>query len=1086
MQPTPNPSPTRGIPRVGALATVRNRRGVIAAVEPHQSDAEGLLHLVSVEYVDPDGPPEDLLVWEREPAYQVLEPTALPDVVQSQPMVPAHLDALVRATRWTALQPFVDPDGSGPLERLPLAAPFYGAIQVEDFQLVPLLKALRMPRVSLMLADDVGLGKTIEAGLIVAELIQRRRIRRVLVVCPASLRTQWKREMWDKFSLTFDIVDRRSTEALHKRVGMDANPWRSHPRIVTSFDYLKQPDVLEQFRSAFPSDGTANLPWDLLIVDEVHNLAPAAIGEDSEVSRLLQLLSPWFEHKLFLSATPHNGHTRCFTGLLECLDPVRFSRESVLTARARERAEEVVIRRLKREVNERSNPPRFAERMLEPVALQLGGPERALSAAFSDFRAKVRSLVGRGSKHERLAGTFAVEVLGKRLLSCPATFAESWWRYRAGMTGDEAAEVSEVRAAEQSSREGISDDLEIESRARHAAQTVGAWLKPLADQLTNEVQVMEGALQALGLDGPSGNGVPRVPQADARYAALDGLIKRRLLNGSGFRADERLVVFTEYKTTLDYLNHRLSAQFPGDGVVRVLCGGGDMSDQERDDLIASFNDPTDPVRILVATDAAAEGLNLQESARYLLHFDVPWNPARLEQRNGRLDRHGQARDVVVHHFVTDDDADLDFLAYVVGKVHRIREDLGSTGEVFDAALERRLILGEDPSLVKSDLNRQIDAARGRVEVPRKADIETGEEELARLRALAAEVDLDAESLCTTLNLAIGQGGQALEGPDARGRYRLGHQIPDHWTALVNDCLRLPDRAGRRGALPYLLFDPSRLVTLVGGRPVFKPERDTALLHLGHPMFHQALASFARLRFPGPGGQSRWTVRAGPVPEGADALLLLTVEEMAVNELRETFHHWVRTLQLPIRDGKLEALLPHVPASELRVPSATPSAIEVRRAREVWDEIAPGLRGLLEARAAELTSQVKGALAAELETERDRESKRFQSRQAEVSELIQNTTLARLQREIDELKAEARQGTFFDSEERLADIERSVQEKEEEVRRRREHYEQLRVQLERERKRVLELLLPKRYALRGGAQVFPVSVEIRLSAGGSGR
>ncbi len=1079
MPPTHDSSPTGAIPRVGALATVRNRRGVIAAVEPHQSDAEGLLHLVSVEYVDPDGPSEDLLVWEREPAYQVLEPTALPDVVQSQPMVPEHLDALVRATRWTALQPFVDPDGSGPLERMPLAAPFYGAIQVEDFQLVPLLKALRMPRVSLMLADDVGLGKTIEAGLIVAELIQRRRIRRVLVLCPASLRTQWKQEMWEKFSLTFDIVDRRSTEALRKRVGMDANPWRSHPRIVASFDYLKQPDVLEQFRAAFPSDDTANLPWDLLIVDEVHNLAPAAIGVDSDASRLLQYLTPWFEHKLFLSATPHNGHTRCFTGLLECLDPVRFSRESVLTARARERAEEVVIRRLKREINERSNPPRFAERSLDPVRLQLGAQERALSAAFSEFRTKVRSLVGRASKQERLAGTFAVEVLGKRLLSCPATFSESWWRYRSGMTGEETAEVSEVRAAERSTREGISDDPEIESRARHAAQTVGAWLKPLADGLASEVQLVERTLRELGLDGPSGKGSPRRPNADARYDALEGLIKRLLLNGSDFRADERLVIFTEYKTTLDYLNQRLSSEFSGDGLVRVLYGG--MDDVDRDEIKAAFNDPADPVRILVATDAAAEGLNLQESARYLLHFDVPWNPARLEQRNGRLDRHGQARDVVVHHFVTDDDADLDFLAYVVSKVHRIREDLGSTGEVFDAALERRLIRGEDASRVKSDLDLQVESARGRAEVPRSTRIETGEEELARLRALAEEVDLDAESLCDTLNLAIGQGGRALEGPDERGRYRLGHQLPEHWNALVNDCLRLPDRAGRRGALPFLVFDPSRLIATIGGRPVFRPERDTALLHLGHPMYHQALASFARLRFPGPGGQSRWSVRLGAVPDGADALLLLTVEELAVNELRETFHHWVRTLQLPIRGGNLGQSLPHVPAHNLRVPPTTPAASEIRRARELWDEVAQGLRGLLEVQAAELTRQVKAALATELEAERDRESKRFQSRQAEVSELIQNTTLTRLQREIDELKAEAQQGTLFDPEERVAEIERSVEEKEEEVRRRRAHYEQLRLQLERERKRVLELLLPKRYALRGTAQVFPVSVEVRLPA-----
>src|SRR5207253_4888326 len=115
-----------------------------------------------------------------------------------------------------------------------------------------------------------------------------------------------------------------------------------------------------------------------------------------------------------------------------------------------------------------------------------------------------------------------------------------------------------------------------------------------------------------------------------------------------------------------------------DGAIRVLYGG--MQEAGREEIKDAFNDPDDLVRVLVATDAASEGLNLQETARYLLHFDVPWNPSRLEQRNGRLDRHGQARDVTVYHFVSDDDADMKFLAHVVAKVDAIREDLGVMGE----------------------------------------------------------------------------------------------------------------------------------------------------------------------------------------------------------------------------------------------------------------------------------------------------------------------------------------------------------------------------------------------------------------------
>jgi hypothetical protein len=388
------------------LATVRNRHGIISAVSPFDGASEGRLHLVTVEYTDVDGGTDDQLVWEREPAARLLKPTALPELTHLAPMPSVDFDALARATRWTAVSPFLDPgDPARRLPHPPIAAPLHAAIQVDDFQLVPLLKALRMPRVTLLLADDVGLGKTIEAGLILSELFLRRRVRRVLVICPASLRSQWRQEMHDKFCLGFDEVDRERTHALRRRLGLDANPWRVFPRVVTSYDYLKQPDILEAFRAACRvPEGSPRLPWDLLIVDEAHNLAPAVVGDDSDVSRLLALIAPFFEHRLFLTATPHNGHTRSFSGLLERLDPVRFSRTTELSPAERARIEEVVIRRLKREINARTNPPRFSERSLSAIPLPLAVEERALSAAFQAFRRAVRVAVAGRGRGEQLAG----------------------------------------------------------------------------------------------------------------------------------------------------------------------------------------------------------------------------------------------------------------------------------------------------------------------------------------------------------------------------------------------------------------------------------------------------------------------------------------------------------------------------------------------------------------------------------------------------------------------------------------------------------------------------------------------------------
>ena len=428
------PTQPNQLPRTGMFATVRNRRGIVSAVEPFDGE-QGRLHLVHLEYKDDQLPSEERLLWELEPRKLLLEPTALPDVTRSDPMPADDFDALLRASRWTAAAPYLDPDGGGPLERLPISSPFHGAVQVEDFQLVPLLKALRMPRVNLLIADDVGLGKTIEAGLIMAGLLLRRRIQPVLILTPASLRLQWRDEMWEKFALPFDLVDRDETHALRQRLGMDANPWRSFSRIIASYHYLRQDDVLEQFLAACRTpEGSPHLPWDLLIVDECHNLMPSAFGDDSDLCRMLRLLAPQFEHRLFLSATPHNGRTRCFTGLLEILDPVRFSQTDVLRPAEKERVQQIVLRRLKREINARTNPPKFCTRHdPQALVLSLSPQEIGLNAAFDAFRTAIRKLIASSEGRRRRAGSFAVEILGKRLLSCPTAFAESWRRCKEGL-----------------------------------------------------------------------------------------------------------------------------------------------------------------------------------------------------------------------------------------------------------------------------------------------------------------------------------------------------------------------------------------------------------------------------------------------------------------------------------------------------------------------------------------------------------------------------------------------------------------------------------------------------------------------------
>jgi len=933
---------------------------------------------------------------------------------------------------------------------------------------------------------------------------------------PASLRRQWREELWEKFSLRFEVVDRLETERLCRRLGMDANPWRAFSRIVASYHYLRQPDVLEQFLSACrtPED-SPHLPWDLLIVDECHNLMPSPFGEDSELCRMLGVVAPRFEHRLFLSATPHNGHTRSFTGLLEVLDPVRFTRTNEMNDAMRGRVEDVVIRRLKRDVNaagfrpepgravggpsrESSPEPRRARGSLSPgsslhpgsargnVPRELGPePEESkeppspetnlaaprfctrhppeallldtdprearLSAAFDAFRDAVRALASGGTKPRRRAGTFAVEILGKRLLSCLTAFAESWSRTRQGFaeqgagvgTGGATTAVTtegELAATERAVRQETGDDAEAEQRgAATAATVVGAWLRHFAGEVQEEIRGIERSLDALGFHlDPEGVPITALtPVADARFDTLIALIERllrtggeprpgeclrrrtggagagdvppeadrerRVFQGAGagdvgvgragpgnpgaggvagviaatdddalrtadFRPDERLIVFTEYKTTLDYLARRLREHYPAERVLALYGAGGPegMDEAGRENVKAAFNDPASPVRVLVATDAASEDLDLHRTAR-----------------------------------------------------------------------------------------------------------------------MAAEVDLDANALCDTLDtaMAVPTAGrpQLRQVAEESGFYRVLRPDLPGWREVIDEAVRRPAPGGGRGPVPRLAFGTEPFIERIGPLSVFTPRADAVLMHLAHPMMQRALGVLIRRRYPGAGNEvSRWTVRAGEVPDGAEALILLSVEEIGVNALRETFHRWVRTLALPVRDGALGEPLAHVPALTLRGALEIHDPEERERAGDLLEGARPpGLRRWLREYRNALTERLRRRLATDGDTAHRREDERYRQRRGEVSALIAQSTMARLTREIEQLGERRRQGRLFDEGERLAEIEQSIEEKQEELRRRRHHYEEIREQLRHGRTRILERLLPARFALAGEAQVFPVAVEVRL-------
>jgi len=1071
-------------PQVGMLAIVRKRRGIISEVREFDS-YEGRLHLVQIDYKDDQRPASEKLVWELEPHRHLLPPGDLPSA-SSSPMQAEDFDALIRAARWTAITPYLNTEAENEMERLPVTSPFHGAVQIDDYQLVPLLKALRMPRVNLLLADDVGLGKTIEAGLILNELLIRRRVNRVLILTPASLRIQWRDEMWSKFSLPFDVIDREATLQLKKSLGIDANPWRYCSRIISSYHYLRQPDVLEQFISTSRMhEDSSQLPWDLLIVDEVHNLMPASFGDDSQLCEMLRQIAPLFEHRLFLTATPHNGHTRSFTGLLEMLDPVRFSKTDELRPAEKDRINQVVIRRLKREINEQSEAPRFCKRKPpQAVLLEFQAEEHALIKAFENFKVKVRSLVNESASGRRQAGHFAIGILGKRLLSGPVTFLESWRRCKLGLQEDESADDNEMMIAGSSVEEDIDDDREYQKRESTAAAVIGSWMKAFAPEISEEIKAIDEAAKNLAVDLDY-QVTEQNPKVDARFQALCKLIEKLVRPEGEWSEDERLVIFTEYKTTLDYLLRRLRQLYPGEEE-RILCLYGGMESEQREMIKEAFNEPAHSVRILIATDAAAEGLNLQSTARYLLHYDCPWNPSRLEQRNGRLDRHGQARDVYVHHFASEENVDLNFLGYLIRKVDQIREDLGAVGELFDEATHRRLIENEDAVTVQHALEQQL----GNENITEKArqdisssDYLAGYENRLneKLKLLSEELDISPSAGRDTLETAMAMeaGRPQLTEPDELDRFKLLNPDLPGWKETIDDTVRKQSLKDMLGPVPKLSFSAKPFLKELGPRKVFLPRPDTLMVHLGHPLVQKATGVLMRRRFPGEGAVSRWCVRYGEVPEEADALILLHLEELGINKLRETFHHYIRTYQIPVYNGEIGEALPHTPAARLSEARRCNSEDKITIAQDLLSDLEPDLQEFIKEQRQQLSKKLTRQLSIDGEQAIEEENQRYRSRQGEISSLIADNTIAKLEREIEDLKQTRQQRVIFDEQRYMEKLERSIKEKEEELQRRERHYEEVREQLAKERERVIKNILPYRYALKGEAQVFPVAVEVRL-------
>lgn len=863
---SPPRPPGDSLPAPGQVVHARHRQWLVDAVRPGGPRESALLSLVCLDDDDP-GRQVDVL-WDLELGARVFTPETHGIGEPRRLDPPAHFGAYLHALKWSAVSA---------ADATRFQAPFRAGIKLMAHQLTPLMKALELPRANLFIADDVGLGKTIEAGLVLQELILRQQADFVLVICPASLCLQWRDEMQRRFGLRFEVITRQLVARRRQERGLGTNPWATHNRFIVSHALVRRPE----YRDPLIVHLGQRARKALLILDEAHVAAPASASKyavDTEITSTIRDLARRFDNRLFLSATPHNGHSNSFSALLELLDPARFTRG--VPVEGKKDLEPVMVRRLKRDLRQ-LGVERFPKRLLVEIALRHAEDRWRSDEVVVDTddgshsSAEPREL-GTGAPDElRLARALARYAdlcaphsgqgrlpfihLQQRLLSSPEAFARTLAVHvqvqvqgtvrRGTPLVPDAQRVLPLDGDPES--HGLSDEARAEEDDV-AVRVASAALPSPAE----EARALLAEMRALAESARA--------RPDAKVRAFFDWCRRHLCPAVGLPddkrasrrwSDRRVIVFTEYADTkrylVDLLTQAIAHTDDADG--RILTFHGGMGDEARDEVQRAFNAPPGqhPVRILVATDAAREGVNLQAYCADLFHFDIPWNPARLEQRNGRVDRTLQPAEAVrCHYFIYPERAEDQVLATVVRKVETVQRELGSLGAVLLGQLGAALADGITGK-TQTEINRigadakmetvdaELESARRDLEAVR-AEVELAGRRMESSRR-ALEVEPDSLRGVVEIGLALaGAPGLSRSGEtsDRRPTYTLpAAGLDASWTETL-DTLRPP--RGRNEAFWEWRETPPRPVTF---HPLTRLSEEAEQLHLAHPFVRRILDRF---------------------------------------------------------------------------------------------------------------------------------------------------------------------------------------------------------------------------------------------------
>jgi superfamily II DNA or RNA helicase len=561
--------------------------------------------------------------------FEPIEPVALP----REPKV-------VRVAEWRVVTRQILAAATPSPDCLRAAA--RGRFDVLPYQLEPALAVTGGHGCRLLIADEVGLGKTVQAGLIVAEILERNPNGRALVICPAGLRLQWQHELRHRFSLPAGVLDAEGLSRVASGYDASANPWAAMPLAIASVDFIKRPEVMR---------GLEGLVWDLVVFDEAHNLATR-----SDRGTAAAAIAGRARLVVMLSATPHSGDEAAFDRLCSLGD-------------LRGRFPLLLFRRTRRDAGV-SARRRTAWLRIRPTAA-----ERQMHSALRAYALRVWQERPAGD-----GGRLAITVLLRRASSGAGALARSLERRLAALAGSETSWASQI---------ALPFEIDTDDEPGAAVLAPG-----LADQ-ADECRCLEPFLNLARV----------AARCESKIAAL-----LRYLS----RVREPVLVFTEYRDTLAILRRGLAGDVQVPGIVE-LHGG--LTRSQRESAEREF--VSGNAAVLLATDAASEGLNLHHRCRCVVNLEIPWNPVRLEQRVGRVDRIGQARRVHAIHFVAGDTYETDTVRRIVERSARAAGALHDDSPSAEAT-SNAILTGID---VPERQTRALPAAIRRPDLTSRADVE---------------------------------------------------------------------------------------------------------------------------------------------------------------------------------------------------------------------------------------------------------------------------------------------------------------------------------------------------------------------------